>query len=749
MRTILLSMLIVAVAWTAEPKHPELPFKISELKLIDSVDLSKADPGYEFEQYPKNSVSYGEVLGRKALIQENKPGSGSKYVSVRIAKNKGLVAGKAYVITVDYPEDVARGFILRNHGAEITRGWHTGAALGDGLEIPYVYSHPESINYPLSGKWKQWVSVFHLHDKFSNIHTIRGKGQRPFAPKDGFHVVLAHFSHKDAPLSKGLALGKISIYEAPSHDEISLALTLPPKELPHRHLFYREEMADGVLGRRAGQEPGVIKHKDWFEYHARLMKYLGINTFSKDLLEFGANQGWDQSKYGGNKWVWGSDTPQLWGQIIDLAAQYDLNVLPYYEYCGSKGQHGHGNKKTCRTLYQRKKGPKGRDDYTHISWTEPHNADVTDPATYEDFRKMLDCTVTPFSNKANFAGVWIRTRNSQLPISFSDRCLDLYAVETGNDPVTRQQLIDNKESYQKYLDWWFGKRKEFLTKVRDFVQKDAGVENGVVLFTADASEGGTGVGKKGIVTDQPSIWKSATINYDDVLANKLALESQLAMRGTWGGWEWQHSVPPADPKRYTDTDDIIMTYGFNRLYTVSSTEQTDPFVAKDGLAMIRHYVLNEHAINKGGNSKDALLGYFVSDFDVAGPYHMLAEARALAYSDPKYLGYLASAVYSSGFTEYQRAFNQAFLSLPAVPSELLSNVSSQKEVMVREYKTKEHGTWYAVVNTDLNDAIDVKIKLPKAKQLVDAVTKAKVKAKAGTVTVSLYPGQVLTWHSDS
>ena len=749
MRALFLSLICLSLAIAAEPVHPQLPFAFKDLKLVDQVDLGSKNPGHEYTTVPQNAGSIKNILGQSALELSNKAGSGVQYVAVRLGKDKGLVAGKGYVLAIEYPEDQPRGYIVRNHGAEITRGFHTGPTLGDGLEIPYVYSHPESINYPLSQSWKQWVSVFHLHDHFTDVKTPRGKGKRPFSPKDGFHVVVAHFAHKDAPLSKGLALGKISLYEAPDHKDISLDLVLPPKELPQRHLFYREEMADGVISKRDGAEAGIENSKDWFEYHARLMKYLGINTFSKDLLEFGANQGWSPAKYGGGKWMHHyGPADRYWSDIIDLAEQYDLNVLPYYEYCGTKGPNALGNEKRCRTLYQRKKGPKGRDDYTHISWTEPHNADVTDPDTYEDLQKILDCTITPYSSRVNIVGAWIRTRNSQLPISFSDRCLKLYASETGSDAITRQQLIDNKPLYDQYLKWWFGKRKDFLSAMRDYIRETGGTKDGVILFTADSSEGGTGIGNggKGVVTDSPALWKnSGQITHDiqNVLDNKLAMHAQMELRGTWGGWEWQHSVPPADPQHYQDSEGVLMTYGFNRLYTVSSSEQTEVFSNKSGLAMVRHYVLNENALKIG---KEYPLGYFVCDFDTAGPYHMLAEARALAYSDPKYLGYLASAVYSSGFTEYHRAFNQAFLSLPAIPSSILEDASSDKTVIVRSYPSEEHGTWFAVINTGLNDAKDVSITLP-VKKAVDAISGEKISLKSGRTKVSLYPGQVLTWHS--
>ena len=158
--------------------------------------------------------------------------------------------------------------------------------------------------------------------------------------------------------------------------------------------------------------------------------------------------------------------------------------------------------------------------------------------------------------------------------------------------------------------------------------------------------------------------------------------------------------------------------------------------------MIRHFVLNENAYDR----EKYPLGYFVCDFNVAGVYNKLAEARALANGDPQYLGYMSSAEYSAGFTEYTRAFNQAFLSLPAVPSTVLANASSHKEIVVREYKTEKHGTWYAVINIGLNNANDVAISLPSATGLKNAVNQAAVKSASGKVTVSLYPSQVLTWH---
>ncbi len=53
-------------------------------------------------------------------------------------------------------------------------------------------------------------------------------------------------------------------------------------------------------------------------------------------------------------------TKHLWAEIVELMGEYGFDVLPYYEYSGSKGYKGLGN--------QRRSRPLTRDDaYTHIS----------------------------------------------------------------------------------------------------------------------------------------------------------------------------------------------------------------------------------------------------------------------------------------------------------------------------------------------------------------------------------------------
>jgi hypothetical protein len=209
------------------------------------------------------------------------------------------------------------------------------------------------------------------------------------------------------------------------------------------------------------------------------------------------------------------------------------------------------------------------------------------------------------------------------------------------------------------------------------------------------------------------------------------LKTTLAMLGTWGGWEWQHSLPPADPSRYTDDEGIQQTYPFARLYSVSSASAFDAYRTKSGLAAIRHYSLNE-------DSMEGKLGYFVCDVDRSGPYSMIGESRAVAFGDPDSIGYLSSHDFNRGFPEYTRAFHAAYLALPALPSKVVQT----GDVTVRSIDGGKHGTYLSLVNVTLEDRKDVKVKLPIAGHVLDLVTGSEVPITDGNLTLSFYPGEL-------
>ncbi len=128
-----------------------------------------------------------------------------------------------------------------------------------------------------------------------------------------------------------------------------------------------------------------------------------------------------------------------------------------------------------------------------------------------------------------------------------------------------------------------------------------------------------------------------------------AEEALLTPSLDWGGWEVHHCSPPADPQRYREVDGVLMTHAFNRAYTVGAPETFKAFRGPAGLAIVRHYALNEHMMFDREDKEQ--VGYFVADVERAGPCCMLGETRAMANGDPRCIGYLVGNNFAPGFPE--------------------------------------------------------------------------------------------------
>lgn len=711
-----------------------------KLRLIEEINCGAPPPPQDFKEEPAGASTVETILGKPTRVLSNV--GEARYFAYRIGKGKGLKPGGSYVLAVEFPEDKSRAMFIVNRGAEMVRGFRTGQALGDVI-FNYTNNNNESLKIPLSGKSQTWKVLFNLHDRFFELgmksQNAGGEGvKRIGKPEDGFWVAVAQSKADNDPLSAGAAVSRIRLYEVSDRTRLNVAIRLPPAGLPQRHLFWREEMADGVIGPDKPEERGVTSRADWYEYKALLMKFLGMNTFSKDLLEFGHNQGWDAGPT--NDWFNASHYPELWGNVLDVMGRYNLNVLPYYEYAGGVGAKGLGKEKRALPL-------SGAKDYTHIHWTEGNNLDITDPDSLTDAKRLLDATITRFRDKVPFVGAWFRPRPSQMPISFADATLARFAKETNQgQAVTREQFKADKALLSRYYDWWFGKRRAFLIELRDHLRAN-GIAGADILFTSDSSEPGRSLtGPHTIVTDDLATWnkileqppfkgKITATPYDQVIHGNKQLEALTATPSTWGEWEWQHSNPQSDPQNYRDTEGSLLTFSMGaRAYSTSSAPSFDAFRTRSGLATIQHYPLNEHSMVPS-------LGYIASDMEYAGPYSMLSEARAMAYGDPRFLGYLAASSFNRGFPEYTRAFNAAFLALPALPSTVLTTASSDPEVVVRQIKTEKNGTYYAVVNVGLTTKT-VTLTLPTKGKILDATTGKPLSAINGSLKLTLYPCQL-------
>ena len=733
------------------------------LMLVDEVVVGANEDTHGFIESAPGVSEIQDIFDQPTRVINNV--GGARFFGYRLGQGKGLAAGRAYVLRVEYPEDAPRTTFVINRGGEYGRGFSTGVSVGDSLDN-YTNNNPESLDYPLAGAPQFWQTLFYLHENYTEqALSLQGPMARPDTPENGFMVYIAQLgswsagnpAKRQAPLSQGAAISRIQLFEVPDPEALYAPVVYPPGDLPRRHLFWREEMSDGAIHQRNNQT-AVTTEVDWFEHKARLMKFLGMNTYSKDLLEFGANQGWDSALHGGNNWVHQSDNPQRWSDILEMLGRYDFSVLPMYEYCGSKGDNSLGYQTQARPL-RRDRYVNGEENtcvgYTHIWWGENCNVDIANPAALDDLTKMLEATIVRHKDRVPFVGAWLRTRVSDIPVSFSDYSLAMFSEETGQTPaITRQMLVDDEALLATYVTWWKGKRRAFLAGVRDYLQGALGEES-VLLFTAYHEEPGPWIGG-GIVTDDQARWQASgrsTRPWEALATGDAYLQAALAPVGNWddGGcmdpakrrFEWHHGCPRPDPENAKDMDGFLFTYPFNRLYTVSSKEGFDAFRGPAGLAIIRHYSLNENTMNVlDTGQQTSPLGYFVSDVDRNGPYSVLAEARALAYGDPRYIGYLTAQNYNRGFPEYVRRFNLAFLALPAVPSEVWSDASSHETVVVRAYPTADHGTYLAVVNTGFEPVESVSVTLPDEGPVSDALTGDALPLAGRSFSLDLYPGEV-------
>jgi hypothetical protein len=735
-------------------QRPQVDLKpFGRLSLVDEVDCAGDGAAHEFLESAKGASRVETILGRRTRILPTQEGEAS-YLSWRLGKGKGLRAGAAYVIAIDYPEDEPRTMIVINRANGAIRGFHTGLALGDAMHPKYVNNHLESLDTPLSGDWETWSLLVHLQDRFPGINPEKGKKTLVHVPADGFHVIVSQYAQKNEPMSRGLAVSRIRLLEVVDEDRLAQKLVLPPEGLPRRHISWREEMSDGVIQGATSEERGIEDRLDWYRQKAAQMRFLGMNTFTKDLLEFGACQHWDSSEYGGNDWVYfDGNNAYLWAEIVALMASHGFDILPYYEYAGSKGKNGLGNQKRCLPLT--------RDDaYTHIHWIENANADVTDPDTYADFAKMLDLTVLRFKDVANFAGIWLRPRQ-QMPIGFGPATLKRFADEAnGGAEVTRELLRGDQALYGRYLDWWGDKRRDFLVAMRQHLI-DGGIADPLVLFTGVLAESGVGLEPYGpiLVTDRPDAWgpilarpehrrqdgrETRLASPTEVAADDMYLASLPLPGGTWGGWEWQHSKPADDPQRYKETAGVLLTHTFNRLYTVVSPKTFEAFRGPGGLAVVRHYTLNENMLFD--RQDKPIAGYFVADVERAGRLCMQAEVNAMAHGDPTYLGYLVGANFGRGFPGPVREFNANFLALPALPSEILAGACDDPEVTVRRIATPEHGTYLAIMHTGVAAKQAVPIRMPAGDWKI--VLNGKTLPVAdGVATIPLVPCQLIALHA--
>ena len=730
------------------------------VKVVDAVDCTRTD--HDFVERPAGVSKVTKILGCDCRWMPVQDGETASMFAYRLGKGKGLKANGSYVVVLEYPDDLPRNYVLHNRATDSRRGFSTGRCLGDAWEPLYVDNHCESLDNPQSGAWERWICYGSLTDRTPDaFSTVKDKVPVWHQPADGFDFVVSQYSKRHNPASHGVAVRRILLCELPDETACYAKLTLPPAPLPQRHLFWREEMSDNlaldkVKGNRSCDEP-----LDWIRHKCRQMKILGMNTYMKDLLEFGHVQHWDPNVIRPN-WAW-SSTPELnalWERIVGMASrEYGFSLLPYYEWYGNFGADYQGKKSYG---YQKLAEPLGNEkNYTHVWWTEKGNLDLTDPAALVATKDLLKATILRFKDQATFVGALFRTRPASWPISFSEATRARFAqARNGGRAVTKEQLRSDKELYETYIAWWQEQRRAFLKALGDYLAAE-GVAHAQVLFDGEASEPGPGVAGPSVFSaESPDFWKQTfaaagvkppTIRTPEEVAQDHAyLKGRSQPTATWGKWEWQHAAPADLPAAQAKDARSAFCMPVNRRYSVLDPEAYKAYADANGMTtIIRHHSLNEHMLKYKQEGKDVpLLGYEMNDSEHAGRASMQLEVEAMAKGDIGNIGYLIGSCFARGFPGPVREFNQNFLALPALPSKIVAGACSVPEVTVRAIDcTKQgKGTYYFVVHTGKTAKTNVKIKLPKGEEKVRFVVAGTAQTLSGGVLTikKLAPWQLLT-----
>ncbi len=735
-------------------------------EIVDTVDCTQTD--HRFADYPAGASRIETILGKPCRVLDVQPETAS-WVDWRLGEGKDLRPNGAYVVVIEYPDDEPRAFHVRNYGNNSRRSFYTGQSNGDAFEGPIVHHKPESLKIPQTGKFQMWSSLTFLGLRAA---TRDDTGKMDIAT-DGFEIAISQYQKKWHPLSAGIAVSRILLCEIVDEKAAWAKINFPPAPLPRRHIFWREEMADGVTaeGGLCDSNQGL----DWIEQKFRAMKIFAQNTYCKDLLEFGHNQGWDvnwkrRNNLPGAKhanWMWGGKGQDwdIWGRIVPMAVdQYGFDVLPYYEYGGAAGDMSCstpplGPQKRAEPLDMDNKPKDHGINYTHIWWSDGKlRVDITDPDTLDELEYILDCTIFRFKEqveKGGFLGVLMRPRPGQWPVSFADATRARFAKEeNGGQAVSRKDLKSNKALYDRYIAWFGKRRAKFMDDIRKYLE-DGGVKNAVAILENDDSETGYPLKDGGsMTTDDLPFCQAALpgknivdVNDPSVVGQHRYLQALRTPSGTWGCWEWQHASPFCDPEHYQNLKNVWIAMPFHALFTVTDPACLKEFDNANGTStIIRHYDLNEGTLFQG--DKPGSTGYCMADWEHAGRACMIAEVNAMANGDPVNIGYLMGSNYTRGFPGPVVEFNRNFLALPALPSKKLEGACADPDVTFRRIDCGGlgKGAYYAVVHTGRSPKSNVEIRVPEGVARLTDINGQPYPVREGVVTIPLLrPWQLMTF----
>ena len=714
------------------------------LTLVDEIDCSLSlaeDPDHMFREYPSGWSTVEDILEVPTRVMAHKSDT-CCYVSWRVGKGKGIVPNEPYVLVVDYPDEAPRSVTVFNFGNATRHGYHTGWTAGDSWSPPYVTQSIESWAIPYSGETKQLVQVMVPFEKSKQYN---GSDNRIPMDTDGFDLNFGIIKAGEAPDSVGLAVSAIRLYKIDSYDVARPSIPYPAEGLPRRIVTSREEMGDG------DDFAGFAHPQDFYKGRAKMIRLLGMNTCSKDLLEFGYQQNFP----GDSRWGYATD---YWTEIVDNLAAEDVSILPFYEYHGSRGASGIGYMDSLKPwTLSSAKDASWKYLFSNQSYVYNCMIDLTNDEALWDLQKLFQKTIQPYLGKANFLGMWIRNRGA-MPMGFNDGAIGRFNQDTGRN-VTRADIYNNgnyrgTELYNAYREWWYGKRCSIFSRLQGLINGQ--LPGAKVYYTNTIEEPGEfwanwGNPRPALLgndADQKYLGKNFNEytgkNWSTSIGAAAGQYWPNALNAdcpTWGNYEVHHSAPADDPHNYTNLNNVALCYPFNTVWTVADKTASARYRNKSGdLPFVRHYSLNENDFRNASNQE--ICGYYTCDWDHAGRAVMLSELYAMAYDDPTMLAYLFTANLVRNDSTYVREFNLNYLSLPAMKGEVLVGGGWPDTFTVRRYVT-DKGTYWAVINCDVREWSSTVDFHTEADQIWYTVSGQPLPLSGGTATLSLEPFQMV------
>ena len=202
---------------------------------------STPPPSPQSQQIPADVSSVQAMLGRSARTAA--PGDSARGPPDR--RRQGPGRQQALCARHRVPRRRGARHLRGQPGADFVRGFATGTAIGD-VRRTYTTSTLESLAYPQTGAWKNYRSLFYLHERFSPLIAQRNAGVRqpqPAAVQTALTSPSVPGQPAQRPRSNGLAIGKIRLWsKVVNAASLPAAINYPASQLARRHVYWREEI---------------------------------------------------------------------------------------------------------------------------------------------------------------------------------------------------------------------------------------------------------------------------------------------------------------------------------------------------------------------------------------------------------------------------------------------------------------------------------------------------------------------------